>query len=420
MGDGMVFPRIRWGSWARWGWLVTTVALGAAVIASAWLSYRSARTASDDLIRGEAHTLRDAILLANRPGHEPLANLDSLVAAQQDGGLRYAAWVRLDGSVVASGGTPAPAPLEVPTSRDPKFTQLGSRVRVYFPPPGPPGDSAADRRRPPTIVMEFEPVVARHMTARALRSLLIGGIVAGALMAAGLAFWRMSQRIERGERRMEEQRRLTLLGEMSAVLAHEIRNPLASLKGHAQLLVERLPPDSADRRKAHRVVDEATRLEVLTSDLLDFARSGPMDLRPVDPVALLQAAAAELPETTIAIDGARAPEAWPLDERRFRQAVLVNLLRNAVQASPARRPPRAGVALENGSLVFTIQDFGPGLPPGPPERIFEPFFTTRSTGTGLGLAVARRIVELHGGRIEAANAAAGGAQFRVVVPRHPG
>ena len=268
--------------------------------------------------------------------------------------------------------------------------------------------------------MEFEPVVARHMTARALRSLLIGGIVAGALMAAGLAFWRMSQRIERGERRMEEQRRLTLLGEMSAVLAHEIRNPLASLKGHAQLLVERLPPDSADRRKAHRIVDEATRLEVLTSDLLDFARSGPMDLRPVDPVALLRAAAAELPETTIAIDGARAPEAWPLDERRFRQAVLVNLLRNAVQASPARRPPRAGVALENGSLVFTIQDFGPGLPPGPPERIFEPFFTTRSTGTGLGLAVARRIVELHGGRIEAANAAAGGAQFRVVVPRHPG
>ena len=130
MGDGMVFPRIRWGSWARWGWLVTTVALGAAVIASAWMSYRSARTASDDLIRGEAHTLRDAILLANRPGHEPLANLDSLVAAQQDGGLRYAAWVRLDGSVVASGGTPAPVPLEVPASRDPKFTQLGSRVPV--------------------------------------------------------------------------------------------------------------------------------------------------------------------------------------------------------------------------------------------------------------------------------------------------
>jgi len=420
MSERKVLPRINWGRSARWGWLLTNLALGAAVIASAWTSYRSARTATDDLIRGEAHTLRDAILLANRPGHEPIANLDSLVAAQQEGGLRYAAWVRLDGRVVASGGTPAPAPLEVPASRDPTFTQLGSRIRVYFPPPLPPGASAADPRRPPTIVMEFEPVVARDLTARAFRSLLIGGIVAGALMAAGVAFWRMSQRLELGQRRMEEQRRLTLLGEMSAVLAHEIRNPLASLKGHAQLLVERLPPDSAERRKANRVVDEATRLEVLTSDLLDFARSGPMDLRAVDPVALLRAAAAELPEATIAIDGTQAPTRWLLDERRFRQAVLVNLLRNAVQASPARRPPRAGVALENGSLVFTIQDFGPGLPPGPPGRIFEPFFTTRTTGTGLGLAVARRIVELHGGRIEASNGPEGGAQFRIVVPGHAG
>src|SRR2546422_11244389 len=175
MSEGTVVPRTRWRSWARWGWLLTTLGLGTAVIASAWTSYRSARTATDDLIRGEAHTLRDAILLANRPGHEPIANLDSLVAAQQEGGLRYAAWVRLDGRVVASGGTPAPAPLEVPASRDPTFTQLGSRIRVYFPPPLPPGASAADPRRPPTIVMEFEPVVARDLTARAFRSLLIGG-----------------------------------------------------------------------------------------------------------------------------------------------------------------------------------------------------------------------------------------------------
>src|SRR5207302_8996503 len=121
------------GRSARWGWLLTTLALGAAVIASAWTSYRSARTATDDLIRGEARTLRDAILLANGPGHEPVTNLDSLVAAQQEGGLRYAAWVRLDGSVVSSGGVPGPAPLQVPASRDPTFTQVGSRIRAYFP-----------------------------------------------------------------------------------------------------------------------------------------------------------------------------------------------------------------------------------------------------------------------------------------------
>jgi signal transduction histidine kinase len=73
------------------------------------------------------------------------------------------------------------------------------------------------------------------------------------------------------------------------------------------------------------------------------------------------------------------------------------------------------VALENGNLVFTIRDFGPGIPAGQEERIFDPFFTTRTTGTGLGLAVARRIVELHGGRLVAANASdgEGGALFRI-------
>ena len=107
-------------------------------------------------------------------------------------------------------------------------------------------------------------------------------------------------------------------------------------------------------------------------------------------------------------------------ERRFRQAVLVNLLRNAVQAAPQGPPPQALAALENGSLVFTIRDFGPGLPEGQEERIFDPFFTTRTTGTGLGLPVARRIVEMHGGHLHATNAPGGGALFRIELPRREG
>src|SRR5262249_58072674 len=96
---------------------------------------------------------------------------------------------------------------------------------------------------------------------------------------------------------------------------------------------------------------------------------------------------------------------------------VVNLRRNAVQASPPDHPPEARVALENGGLVFTVRDFGVGLPDGKAERIFDPFFTTRTSGTGLGLAVARRIAELHGGRIVAANGVGGGALFRVELPR---
>jgi two-component system sensor histidine kinase HydH len=266
-------------------------------------------------------------------------------------------------------------------------------------------------------VLELEPVVSAEMLERATTALVLAGIVAAVLMVAGLVFWQFSQRIEENERRMEEQRRLTHLGEMSAVLAHEIRNPLASLKGHAQLLVERLPGGSPERRKADRVVEEATRLEGLTSDLLDFARSGPMEIKPTDPVALLRASAREVSNTAIHIEGEDAPQRWPLDADRFRRAVLSNLLRNAVQASPPDWPPQARVFLENGWLVFTIRDFGEGLPAGQEERIFDPFFTTRTSGTGLGLSVARRIVELHGGRLTGENAAGGGAIFRIELPR---
>ena len=231
------------GPWARWGWLITTLALGAAVIASAWANFRSARRAADDLVKGEAHTLRDVVLATNRPwGEERRANFDSLVAAHRDGGLRYAAWVRTDGDVVWSGGQAAPAQFVVPPSTsDPVFVRLGSRVRAYFPPPhwggkarpshgrpdspdrgtdrspdrppsadrSPAPDPAAapERREPPTIVLEFEPVVAAEMLARAERSLFVAGMVAMVLMAAGIGFWRLSQHIEAGERRMEEQRR---------------------------------------------------------------------------------------------------------------------------------------------------------------------------------------------------------------------
>ena len=267
--------------------------------------------------------------------------------------------------------------------------------------------------------MEFVPV-APSLVSRAHSAFVLAWVGAAILTLATLLFWRTSLRYEAIRQRLEEQRRLALLGEMSAVLAHEIRNPLASLKGHAQLLAERMSDGTPEKRKADRVVDEAKRLEVLTNDLLDFARSGPLDLRRVDPAAVLRAAAAELPQGSIVVDTSRAPESWLLDERRFGYAVLANILRNAVQASPPNRPAQASVSVENGSLVYLVHDHGEGLPAGDEERIFDPFFTTRTTGTGLGLALARRIVELHGGRISAANAATGGAIFRVELPARAG
>src|SRR5690606_30493013 len=131
--------------------------------------------------------------------------------------------------------------------------------------------------------------------------------------------------------------------------------------------------------------------------------------------ALVRAAAEEVGAGEITIDARDAPERWPLDPARFHQ-VLTNLLRNAWQSSPAGRPPVARVACDGKELVISIRDYGPGLPAEARDRIFDPFFTTRTNGTGLGLPVARRIVELHGGRITAEDAPDGGAVFSIHLP----
>jgi two-component system sensor histidine kinase HydH len=98
------------------------------------------------------------------------------------------------------------------------------------------------------------------------------------------------------------------------------------------------------------------------------------------------------------------------------QQALCNLLRNALQASNDGDPAGAQVAVEDGHLVFRVWDRGEGVPEGDRERIFEPFYTTRTRGTGLGLAVARRIVTLHGGRIDVTDREGKGAIFEVRVP----
>ncbi len=202
---------------------------------------------------------------------------------------------------------------------------------------------------------------------------------------------------------------------MSAVLAHEIRNPLASLKGNAQLLAESLTSDPRMQRRADRVVGEAIRLETLTTDLLDFARTAPVALATVDPAELLRATVEEVAPGRVEVDTTGAPASWSLDNDKLRQA-LANLIRNACQITDDGRPPVASVTVADGDLVFAVRDFGPGIDPSDLGRIFEPFFTTRTQGTGLGLPVAKRIAELHGGSVHADSHPEGGAVFRILLP----
>jgi len=167
-------------------------------------------------------------------------------------------------------------------------------------------------------------------------------------------------------------------------------------------------------------VKEAERLEALTTDLLDFVRTGPLDLRAVRVEDLLRKALADAAAIgRVEVDASGAPEVWVLDAQRMQQ-VLHNLLRNAVEASPEGAVIQVSAAREGSALVLGFRDRGEGLPEENLERIFEPFFTTRARGTGLGLAVARRIVELHGGTLSARNHPQGGAEFRVILPETEG
>ena len=151
------------------------------------------------------------------------------------------------------------------------------------------------------------------------------------------------------------------------------------------------------------------------NDLLAFVKSGELHLAPTDPNAALRAAVDAVGGGVDAryLEGAGP---WPLDAARLQQA-LENVLRNAQQASPAGGRVEAEVALEGGRLHYRVRDAGAGITPGDEERIFEPFVTRKVRGVGLGLAVTRRIVELHGGRVRARNRAGGGAEFHIEVPR---
>jgi len=425
-----IMDLLRGGRWARGGLMAATFAMGASLVATSLLSYRSVVHASGLVSRAQGEAFVRTTFFLMRPGQEPPDSpaLATLLQEQAPVGLRYVGIFDPGGRPVAEAGSRLAEPplnLSMPADRDLlALLDLGTRIRmVAGPPPEPAGHRGGDRadgreRRGPrlTIAVEFEPLVARELRAQAARTLGIGVVAAGLLMTVAALFSRQLGRQEAAERRFEEQRRLAVLGEMSSVIAHELRNPLASLKGNAQLLAERLPPDGRERKKAERIVLEAQRLETLSGDLLDFSRSGPIDRKDADPAALLRAAAESVDASRIVLQVDQAPPRFPLDAPRVRQA-LTNLLMNAVQASPDGVPATARVAMEGDRLVFTVSDRGPGIPPAELERIFEPFYTTRPTGTGLGLAVAQRIVQMHGGTLTAANEPGGGASFRVSIPR---
>ena len=411
--------------WARWGLLATTIAMAAALITTAWSSRRRVEQASEVLLVGQTQTLLRALVeRVIRSSELSTADVESFIADNDSIGVRYVE-VRVHGSAPLRVGTPAgPVPNAIAEWRGPphKIVRVGPRVRVVGRPPprrrgGGRRPRPGDRGRTPAVlfILEFEPVIGNRLQEDASRSFVVSSAVAGALLLVAGVLWQLLRQRERAEARVEQERRLAMLGEMSAVLAHEIRNPLASLKGHAQLLSEQLEATSPHRRKADRVVYEAERIEALSGALLDFVRTGSIRPESVSPAEVVSKSAESI-DASVEIDASEAPRTWSLDPLRMQQ-VFTNLFDNAKEHSGPTQPVSVRIATERGSLTVTVRDRGPGIVAGQEERVFEAFHTTRTRGVGLGLAVARRIVELHGGTLTASNHPQGGAVFRVSIPR---
>jgi two-component system sensor histidine kinase HydH len=383
--------------------------MAAALVATIWATQRTVNDAFSVADDGQAVTAEEAVRadLADFGGPPSSAELASVLHQHDADGVRYVALVDMRGRVIAEAGTP----LGTPTPRERKPIEMvhvsGSRirveVRVNF------RRAWGEGSRAMIIVVEVETSEADALRGAARRTMAIGLAAALLLLGVAIALVRRELRRQRTERDRERERRLASLGEMSAVLAHEIKNPLASLKGNAQLLAAMLPDGEKPRAKADRVVDEAVRLEKLTQDLLAFVRTGQLERGNYDPAIVARDAASAV-KGDITVEG--GAKLWSLDGGRIRE-VLVNLIDNAVAAGP---PVRVRVAIDQGVLVYEISDKGPGVPAAERDRIFEPFHTGKTRGTGLGLAIAKRIVEQHGGQISVDDAPGGGARFRIVIP----
>jgi signal transduction histidine kinase len=214
--------------------------------------------------------------------------------------------------------------------------------------------------------------------------------------------------------------RLKQLGEMAAGVAHEIRNPLNGIEGFASLLVRDLPEGDKRRRYAELIVAGVRDLNATVTGLLEFTRPRRIERRQHDPAELALAVVELIRADATTGVSIRVVDLWrgggtvAVDGAQLKQ-VLINLVRNAVQAARSVVEVRIEPGAEGGAVVFTVDDDGPGVPPEDRQRIFTPFFTTKDHGTGLGLALAHTIVSLHGGTMEVGDAAMGGARFRVVV-----
>jgi len=242
---------------------------------------------------------------------------------------------------------------------------------------------------------------------------LLVGLLADTQRRLTARYQRAAASLERANRELRESQmqlaradRLSALGQMAAGLAHELRNPLAGVSGALEIVAEHTQDGTPQAEFAGIAQKELRRLDDLVTRFLAYARPHPPAFRLeesrqlIDRVVALLRPELERQGVSVEVDAASAWPALRVDPEQIQQ-VLLNVLLNAVQASPRGSTVRVSGRTEPRSLRIDVIDEGPGIPEDQLSQVFDPFFTTKQHGTGLGLAVSARIVNAHHGGIDA-------------------
>jgi PAS domain S-box-containing protein len=221
------------------------------------------------------------------------------------------------------------------------------------------------------------------------------------------------------EERLREQEALARLGQMAAVVAHEVKNPIAGIRGALQVIASRMPADSRDKPVVGDIIARLDALNGIVHDLLVFARPRQLRSEPVDLDRLVRNTLVLLHRdpafANLRIDFPQAEAVAPADAEQL-QLVITNVLMNAAQAMGGTGVITIGIERQPHGFVIAVADRGPGMTSDVRDKVFDPFFTTKHRGTGLGLAIAKRIVEAHGGTIAITTPDTGGTRVAIELP----
>lgn len=443
------------------GLLLLCILSAVALIYMAYASYKTMERAERAILHGRAAEIAAALSASARLTNalDDAGKLKLLVEAAASETVSLAI-MTFDGRVIAAAPAP-PDALPEPTTILPQIRLKGElhRLRVengkryleYWRPiagRGPRGDrrrwrgngrnfkmgdrangqpfKAMGNRRGPIaprhiklLCVRVDASLAESLTAPAYTTLVIASAVAGLFLLLGFFLHRLDRRALIAEKELQGKEVLASLGEMAAVLAHEIRTPLGSIKGNAQLLEEK----HADDPCSQAIVRETTRLERLVNGMLDYARPTPPRRMPLNPNVVMNRAV-ELVAPIAVKHGVNLlteaePDGTPLhaDADQLLQ-VLVNLLQNAVEAADQTDAGQVTIRIrrDHQEITFSILDNGPGFSAEEEKQLVRPFFSKTKGGTGLGLAVAKQLVERHRGRLLLKNRSGGGAEASITFP----